>query len=225
MTIPRLTEGQSGVLTSSWKSPPLHKNMEYSSHSLGYEMTHPYKHWQPHTPELLHFFKMAYSRSVFPPWMDLPSLHRDLLLSPCLCESQVPTSAIPGTRMWPGMRPSSLNHSLSQHCCHLLPASEITGALKYHRLFSLVTVSFAVQKLCSLMDPTVLVLFLWLLLFMSSSKPSLWRPMPKNFPPMLSFRSFVVSGLMCKPLIYFGVNFLYGIRDFSCSIRIEPVLC
>ena len=40
-----------------------------------------------------------------------------------------------------------------------------------------------------------------------------------NFSPMLSFRSFVVSGLKCKPLIYLGLNFLYGTRDLICSTR------
>ena len=72
-----------------------------------------------------------------------------------------------------------------------------------------------------------LALFLWLVLLVSSSKPSLWRPMPKNFSPMLSFRSFVVSGVLwfqefcdfCKPLIYLALNFVYGIRDLTCSTR------
>ena len=72
-----------------------------------------------------------------------------------------------------------------------------------------------------------LALFLWLMLLVSSSKSSLWRPMPKNFSPMLSFRSFVVSGVLwfqefcdfCKPLIYLALNFVYGIRDLTCSTR------
>ena len=72
-----------------------------------------------------------------------------------------------------------------------------------------------------------LAFFLWLMLLVSSSKSSLWRPMPKNFSPMLSFRSFVVSGVLwfqefcdfCKPLIYLALNFVYGIRDLTCSTR------
>ena len=71
-----------------------------------------------------------------------------------------------------------------------------------------------------------LALYLWLVLLVSSSKPSLWRrPMPKNFSPMLSFRSFVVSGVLwfCKPLIYLALNFVYGIRDLTCSPGMESV--
>ena len=66
-----------------------------------------------------------------------------------------------------------------------------------------------------------LALFLWLVLLVSSSKSSLWRPMTKNFSPMFSFRSFVVSGVLwfCKPLIYLALNFVYGIRDLTCSTR------
>ena len=70
-------------------------------------------------------------------------------------------------------------------------------------LFVLLIVSFAVQKLCSLM---------WSHLFSFACFPclrrhiqkKLLRPILKRVLPMFSSRSFMVSGLTFKSLIHFG---------------------
>ena len=43
---------------------PFLKYLEYSSHSLAYEITHPYKNWQPHTPVPFSSSEMAHTLSV-----------------------------------------------------------------------------------------------------------------------------------------------------------------
>ena len=40
------------------------EELEYSSHSVAYEITHPYKNWQPHTLEPLSASEMAHTLSV-----------------------------------------------------------------------------------------------------------------------------------------------------------------
>ena len=101
MTIPRLTiKVNKEVLTQFLEIPTLStKELEYSSHSLAYEMTHPYKHLQPHTLVLGLLYKMAHTLRVACFLPGLTFLHHDLLLSPCLCEAKSPHSAAnPGTR-------------------------------------------------------------------------------------------------------------------------------
>ena len=43
---------------------PSPKELEYSSHSLVYEITHPYTNWQPHTLVPLSPSEMAHTLSV-----------------------------------------------------------------------------------------------------------------------------------------------------------------
>ena len=185
-------------------------------------MTHPYKHWQPHTLVLHLPSKMAHTLCVacfLPVWT---------FLHFTVTRSWVPACAKPSTHI---RRPSQglgcdlgcdhplSTHSLSHNTAAISSSLRDHWSVKIAPSFQFVHCFLCCAEALQFDGSYHLVLFLWLVLFMSSSKPSLRRPMPKNFPPMLSFRSFVVSGLMCKPLIYLGVNFLYGIRDLSCSTR------
>ena len=54
-----------------------HKYLEYSFYSLAYEITHPYKNWQPHTTVPLLAFQMAHSLSMkcVSPQMNFLSLY------------------------------------------------------------------------------------------------------------------------------------------------------
>ena len=45
-------------------STPSPKYLEYSSHPLAYEMTHPYKNWEPRTLGSLSPSEMAHTLSV-----------------------------------------------------------------------------------------------------------------------------------------------------------------
>ena len=125
-------------LISLWNDPPLYTpTAPYPGAGLAFQDG-------PHSP-----------CSVFPPWIDLPSPW--LALESLPMRSQVPTfSSQPRDSdvTWdatilshPTLFPTTLLPSP--------PASEITGALKERHLFSLFIVSFAVQKLFSLMDPTI----------------------------------------------------------------------
>ena len=101
------------------------------------------------------------------------------------------------------------------------PASEITGALKEHRLFSLFIVSFAVQKLFSLMDPTIWLCFCGLCFWRQAQNHPCGDPCQRTFLlcfllGVLWFQKFCG---FCKPLIYLALNFVYGIRDLTCSTR------
>ena len=49
----------------------------------------------------------------------------------------------------------------------------------------------------------------------------LLRQMSKNVLLMFSSRSFMVSGLIFKPLIYFEIIYVYGVRKWSSSILLH----
>lgn len=55
-----------------------------------------------------------------------------------------------------------------------------------------------------------------LCVFAVMSKASLLRPMSKNFPPIFSFRSFMVLRFTFKTLIHFWVNFYIW-----CDLRVQ----
>ena len=183
-------------------------------------MTHPYKHRQPHTLVLRLPSKMAHTLRVACFLPGLTFLHYDSLLSPA-CAKPSPHIRRPsqGLRRDLGCDPPLSPHSLSRNTAAISPSLRDHWSVKRAPSFWFVHCFLCCAEAFQFDASYPLALFLWLVLLVSSSKPSLWRPMPKNFSPMLSFRSFVVSGLMCKPLIYLGVSFLYGIRDLSCSIR------
>ena len=81
-------------------------------------------------------------------------------------------------------------------------------------LLTLFMVSFAVQKVLSLLCPICLFLFLLPLLWETDWKKYLCE----SFLPMFSSKSLMNSGLIFRSLIQFECNFVYGIKE--CSIFI-----
>ena len=86
-------------------------------------------------------------------------------------------------------------------------------------LFTLLIISFVVQKLLSLIS-------LFLLLF-----PVLWEvghrgsccDLCQSILPMFSSRSFILSGLTFRSLIHFEFIFVYGLRKCSSFILLQMV--
>ena len=82
-------------------------------------------------------------------------------------------------------------------------------------LFILSVVSFAVQKLFSLMWSHLFIFAFAALAWGDRSKKILLRPTSKNTLPMFSSRSFMVSELTFKSLIHFEFIFACGVRKWS----------
>ena len=79
-------------------------------------------------------------------------------------------------------------------------------------LFVLLVVSFAAQKLFSLMSH--LFIFAFVSLARGVIPPKiLLRPMSKNVLIMFSSRGFMVSDLAFKSLIHFEIFFVHGVRE------------
>ena len=76
-------------------------------------------------------------------------------------------------------------------------------------LFILFMVSFAVQKLLSLIK-SHLFIFISVTLGGGSKKILLWF-MSKSVFPMFSSKSFIVSGLIFRSLIHLEFIFVYGV--------------
>ena len=90
-------------------------------------------------------------------------------------------------------------------------------------LFTLVIVSFVVQKLLSLIRPHLLIFaFISNILRGGSSRILLWF-MSESVLPMFSSRSFIISGLTFRSLIYFEFIFVYGVRKCSSLILLQVV--
>ena len=82
-------------------------------------------------------------------------------------------------------------------------------------LFVLFRVSFAVQKLLSLiMSHLFIFVFIVVTLGDGSEKMLLWF-MSESVWPMFSSESFIVSGLMSRALIHLEFIFVYGVRECS----------
>ena len=82
-------------------------------------------------------------------------------------------------------------------------------------LFVLFMVSFAVQKLLSLIKSHLFIfVFISITLGGGSKKILLWF-MSKSVFPVFSFKSFIVSGLTFKSLIHLEFIFVYGVRSRS----------
>ena len=79
-------------------------------------------------------------------------------------------------------------------------------------LFILFMVSFAVQKLISLIRSISLFSFLFLLPWECSLRKTLIQFMLENVLPMYSFRSFMMSCLTFKSLSHFEFIFVYDNR-------------
>ena len=87
-------------------------------------------------------------------------------------------------------------------------------------LFPLVIVSFVVKKLLSLIGPICLFLLLFLLLWEVGHKRILLWFMSESVLPMLSSKSFIVSGFTFRSLNHFEFIFVYGVRKCSSVINI-----
>ena len=82
-------------------------------------------------------------------------------------------------------------------------------------LFVLFMVSFAVQRLLSLIRSHLFIfVFIPITLGGGSKKIFLWF-MSKTVLPMFSSKSFIESGLTVRSLIYFKFIFVYGVRECS----------
>ena len=88
-------------------------------------------------------------------------------------------------------------------------------------LFTLLIVSFAVQKLLSLIRSYWFTfVFTSITLGGRSQRILLWF-MSLSLLPMLSYKSFIVSGLTFRSLIYFEFIFVYGVRKCSNYILLQ----
>ena len=119
MTVPRFTtKGQKVGCGPTPRNPyPFPKYSEYPSHSLAYEIIHPYKNWQLHTLEPLAFWDCPHSMKCVSPWINLFPLYYALFLNSFLPEAKNPSlAAIPGTYLRLGTWSSSCALlSLLQH--------------------------------------------------------------------------------------------------------------
>ena len=88
-------------------------------------------------------------------------------------------------------------------------------------LFVLFMVSFAVQKLlCLIMFHLFIFVFILITLEGGSKKILLWFT-SKSVLPLFSSKSFIVSGLTFRSLIYFDFIFVYGVRECSNFILLH----
>ena len=84
-------------------------------------------------------------------------------------------------------------------------------------LFVLFMVSFAVQKLLSFITSHLFIfVFIFITLGGGSKKILLWF-MSKTVFPTFSSKSFIVSGLTFRSLIYLEFIFVYGVRSVLIS--------
>ena len=79
-------------------------------------------------------------------------------------------------------------------------------------LFTLFAVSFAVQKLLSLIRSHLFIFVYISITLGGGSQKILLRFMSSNVLPMFSTKSLIVSGLMFRSLIHFEFIFMYGVR-------------
>ena len=91
--------------------------------------------------------------------------------------------------------------------------------LPVHRLSFCFMVSFAVQKLLSLIRSH---LFVFLSVYLGDrSRKIMLQFMSKSVLPMFSSKSFIVSGLTFRFLIHLVFIFMYGVREFSNFILLH----
>ena len=80
-------------------------------------------------------------------------------------------------------------------------------------LFILFMVSFAVQKLLSLIRPHLFIFVFIFITLGGGSKQILLPFVSKSVLPMFFSRSFIVSGLTFRSLIHFEFIFVYSVRE------------
>ena len=109
-------------------------------------------------------------------------------------------------------------------CTKIIPLLEINSLwvaslanIFFHSegcLFVLFIVSFAVQKLISLIRSYLFIfVFIFITLVGRSEKILLWF-ISRRILPMFSSKSFLVSSLTFQSLIHFAFIFVYGIREY-----------
>ena len=115
-------------------------------------------------------------------------------------------------------------------CLYILEINPLSVALSanifFHSegwLFSLLMVSFAVQKLLSLIGSHLFIFAFISNILGGGSQRILLCCMSESVLPMFSSRSFIVSGLMFRSLIHFEFNFVYGVRKCSSFILLQVV--
>ena len=90
-------------------------------------------------------------------------------------------------------------------------------------LFTLLIVSFVVQKVLILIRPHLFIFaFISNILGGGSEKILLWF-MSESVLPMFSSRSFIVSDHTFRSLIHFEFIFVYGVRKCSSFILLQVV--
>ena len=95
-------------------------------------------------------------------------------------------------------------------------------------LFVLFMVSFAVQKLLSLIGSHFLFLFCFFPLFWETDRKRYGYDSCQSVLPMFSSKSFIVSSLTFRSLINFEFIFEYGVKEcsnfifFTCSCPFFP---
>ena len=91
--------------------------------------------------------------------------------------------------------------------------------LPVHRLSFCFMVSFAVQKLLSLIRSR---LFVFVSVYLGDrSRKIMLQFMSKSVLLMFSSKSFIVSGLTFRFLIHLAFIFMYGVREFSNFILLH----
>ena len=94
------------------------------------------------------------------------------------------------------------------------------------RLFSLLMVSFTVQKLLCLTNSYLFISAIDSITEETDPKKLLLRQILKSILPMFSSRSFMVSGLIIMSLIHFEFIFVYSVRNAPVSFYWQfPLLC
>uniref|UniRef100_A0A8D0J618 Uncharacterized protein n=1 Tax=Sus scrofa TaxID=9823 RepID=A0A8D0J618_PIG len=90
-----------------------------------------------------------------------------------------------------------------------------------HCLFILFRVSFAVQKLLSLMKSHLFIFVFTVITLRGESGKMLLSFMSESVWLMFSSKSFIVSGLISMSLIHFEFTFMYGVWEFSNFILLH----
>ena len=85
-------------------------------------------------------------------------------------------------------------------------------------LFVLFRVSFAVQKLLSLIKSYLFIFVFTVITRRGGSEKMLLSFMSESVWPMFSSKSFILSGLLSRSLIHLGFIFVHGVRECSTFI-------
>uniref|UniRef100_A0A8D0WGB0 Uncharacterized protein n=1 Tax=Sus scrofa TaxID=9823 RepID=A0A8D0WGB0_PIG len=91
-------------------------------------------------------------------------------------------------------------------------------------LFVLFRVSFAAQKLLSLIRSHSFIFVFIVITLIGGSEKMLLLFMPESVWPMFSSRSLIVSGLISRSLIHLEFIFAYGVRECSNFILFDVAI-